>query len=143
MENEGGANVNVEAALNAVEQQAGAANEFTEFDPTLGGGEAEAVFSAERGEIAHNIVTNPPVSIPVVNNTGTDDEDDDQTDNVKNTNPAVARDGDKIETEWIARVQEVVKGTKSDPRKREEEILTLRKDYQKKRFGAAIIKGGS
>jgi hypothetical protein len=142
MENEGSANVNVEAALDAVEQQTGGAPEFIGADPTYGSGETEAVFSAERGEAAYNMVANPPAAIPVVDNTGTDDNDDDQTDNVKNTNPVVARDGDKIEPEWMARVQEVMKETKSDPRKREMEILALRKDYQKKRFGAAIMKGG-
>jgi len=142
MENEGGANVNVEAALSAVEQQTGAAEGFAEFDPTAGGGEAEAIFSAERGEVAHNMVANPPVIVPVVNNTGTDDDDDDQTDYVKNTNPAVAKDGDRIEAEWLARVQEVVKETKSDPYKREKMLNELKKDYRNKRFGGAIVKGG-
>jgi Txe/YoeB family toxin of Txe-Axe toxin-antitoxin module len=57
---------------------------------------------------------------------------------VKNTNPDVAEDNDKIEKEWVDRAKDIVNKTRDDPWLRDEEVKGLKADYLHKRFGRRI-----
>jgi Txe/YoeB family toxin of Txe-Axe toxin-antitoxin module len=57
---------------------------------------------------------------------------------VKNTNPDVADDSDKIEKEWVDKAKEIVSETRDDPWLREEKVIGLKADYLHKRFGRKI-----
>lgn len=45
-----------------------------------------------------------------------------------------AADEDEIEKEWVDRTKHIIKATKGDPYKREQQIVDVREEYQKKRF---------
>ena len=48
------------------------------------------------------------------------------------------RDGEKIEKVWVEKVRDVMKKTKDDPRKREDDVFEVKKDFIRKRFGREI-----
>lgn len=52
--------------------------------------------------------------------------------------PEVARDGDRMEKEWMDRAREVVKETKNDPNGRLLRVARLREDYMRKRFNRIL-----
>lgn len=52
--------------------------------------------------------------------------------------PEVARDGDRMEKEWMDRAREVVKETKNDPNGRLQKTARLREDYMRKRFNRIL-----
>ena len=52
--------------------------------------------------------------------------------------PEVARDGDRMEKEWMDRAREVVKETKNDPNGRLLKVARLREDYMRKRFNRIL-----
>lgn len=52
--------------------------------------------------------------------------------------PEVARDGDRMEKEWMDRAREVVKETKNDPNGRLQRTARLREDYMRKRFNRIL-----
>lgn len=51
------------------------------------------------------------------------------------TTPAIAKDADRIEYEWVDVVKQVVASTADDPRQREECIKDVQEDYLFKRYG--------
>ena len=51
------------------------------------------------------------------------------------------RDGEKLEGVWVTAVQNVMSGTKENPRERADRIFLLKKDLIRKRFNREI--GGS
>ena len=52
--------------------------------------------------------------------------------------PEVARDGDRMEKEWMDRAREVVRETKNDPNGRLLKVARLREDYMRKRFNRIL-----
>lgn len=48
------------------------------------------------------------------------------------------KDGEKIEKEWVDKVRNVISETRDDPRRREDDIFEVKKDFIKKRFGREI-----
>ena len=52
--------------------------------------------------------------------------------------PVAASDDDLIEKEWVDRAKKIVSETQADPYKREEAVLRLQRDYQKKRYGREL-----
>jgi Txe/YoeB family toxin of Txe-Axe toxin-antitoxin module len=75
-------------------------------------------------------------SPPVISGNGVGQSDDVGV--VKNTNPDVAEDNDKIEKEWVDRAKDIVNKTRDDPWLRDEEVKGLKADYLHKRFGRRI-----
>ncbi len=53
-------------------------------------------------------------------------------------NPAIAKDDDLIEKEWVNRAKKIVIETRDNPYQRDENISKLQKDYIKKRFGREL-----
>ena len=53
-------------------------------------------------------------------------------------NPAIAKDDDLIEKEWVNRAKKIVAETKDNPYKRDESISQLQRDYIKKRCGREL-----
>lgn len=49
--------------------------------------------------------------------------------------PAIAKDEDLIEKEWVDKAKQIVNQTKNDPHQREKGVTKLKVDYLKKRFG--------
>ena len=45
-----------------------------------------------------------------------------------------AADEDEIEKKWVDKTQEIISSTKGDPFEREKQIVSVREEYQKKRF---------
>ena len=45
-----------------------------------------------------------------------------------------AADEDEIEKKWVERTHEIIASTKGDPFEREKQIVSVREEYQKKRF---------
>lgn len=80
-----------------------------------------------------------PVVLPqvIVNNT-TQPTDTSSQGTVASSNPTAAKDSDSIEKEWISRIKQVLKDTKDDPYKKEEEVKDLKADYLDKRYGRKI-----
>lgn len=52
--------------------------------------------------------------------------------------PEVARDGDKMERDWMERAREVIKETKNDPNERLTKVALLREEYMRKRFNRVL-----
>jgi len=52
--------------------------------------------------------------------------------------PVAANDDDLIEKEWVDKAKRIVTETQADPYKREEAVLKLQRDYQKKRYGREL-----
>ncbi len=52
--------------------------------------------------------------------------------------PVAASDDDLIEKEWVDKAKKIVSETQADPYKREEAVLKLQRDYQKKRYGREL-----
>lgn len=52
--------------------------------------------------------------------------------------PAVAKDDDLIEKEWVDKAKKIVAETRNDPYKREEAVNKLQIDYMKKRYGREL-----
>jgi len=48
------------------------------------------------------------------------------------------KDGEGIEKEWVDKVQSIVKDTRDDPRRREDEVFAVKKNFVFKRFGRKI-----
>ncbi len=53
-------------------------------------------------------------------------------------NPQVAADDDLIEKEWVERAKRIIEETRDDPRKREQAVVQLQKDYLLKRYGKEL-----
>lgn len=52
--------------------------------------------------------------------------------------PEVAKDGDKMEVEWMARARKAISDTKNDPNKRLLDVALLREEYMRKRFNRIL-----
>lgn len=52
--------------------------------------------------------------------------------------PEVAKDGEKMEKEWMKRAQDVVAETRNDPSKRLVQAALLREEYMRKRFNRIL-----
>lgn len=52
--------------------------------------------------------------------------------------PEVARDGDKMEKDWMERARRAVHETKGDPNKRLLDVALLREEYMRKRFNRIL-----
>ena len=52
--------------------------------------------------------------------------------------PEVAKDGDKMEAEWMMRARRAISDTKNDPNKRLLDVALLREEYMRKRFNRIL-----
>lgn len=52
--------------------------------------------------------------------------------------PEVAKDGDKMEAEWMTRARRAIHETKNDPNKRLVDVALLREEYMRKRFNRIL-----
>ena len=52
--------------------------------------------------------------------------------------PEVAKDGDKMEVEWMERARKAISDTKNDPNKRLLDVALLREEYMRKRFNRIL-----
>ena len=52
--------------------------------------------------------------------------------------PEVARDGDKMEDEWMERARNVISETKGHPNERLTKAALLREEYMRKRFNRIL-----
>jgi hypothetical protein len=52
--------------------------------------------------------------------------------------PESAKDGNLIEKEWVQHLEQIVKDTKNNPHRREEEIKNVQADYLRKRLNYVV-----
>ena len=52
--------------------------------------------------------------------------------------PEVAKDGDKMEKDWMDRARRAIHETKNDPNKRLLDVALLREEYMRKRFNRIL-----
>jgi len=57
-------------------------------------------------------------------------------------NPAIAKDDDLIEREWVDKAKKIVAETQNDPYRQEEAVNKLQVDYMKKRYGKELDVAG-
>jgi hypothetical protein len=76
--------------------------------------------------------------VVVKNTTQTTSDNDDVVKNTTTDNPAIAKDTDKIEKEWVDKAKQIIAETKDDPHEKEERIKHLKSDYIEKRYGRKI-----
>ena len=109
--------------------------------------EGEQVASAEQGrnpglENAIGIVTvgaTEMVGAPTVAQmSGVLPHDNLTTEEIAIDAPEVARDGDKMEKDWMERARRAVNETKGDPNKRLLDVALLREEYMRKRFNRIL-----
>jgi len=107
---------------------------------TMEGGEAPKESVAEKvgeteGGVQQGMPAQPAMPVAVDDEqAGTDQVGDIQNDLVNLT----TRDSESIEKEWVNKVQDIVKETRDDPRRREDEVFEVKKNFIFKRFGRKI-----
>jgi hypothetical protein len=52
--------------------------------------------------------------------------------------PDVAADDDRIENQWVNKAKQIISETADDPRRREQAIGQLQREYLKKRYGKEL-----
>lgn len=57
------------------------------------------------------------------------------------SNPELADDGDLIEKDWVAKVQQILASTAHDPFEQTKQFSQLKADYMQKRYGKLIKSG--
>lgn len=78
-----------------------------------------------------------PVALPRQQQQGSAVMDDvDRTTDV--AVPALARNNDLIEKEWVARAKEIIEKTKDDPRLQSRDLTVFRADYMYKHYGRTL-----
>lgn len=53
-------------------------------------------------------------------------------------NPLTADDADVIEKAWVDRAKAIIRDTRDDPHRKEQEVSRLQADYLEKRFGVQV-----
>jgi len=114
-------------------------------------GEVENLGMAERGEVAKESVAEKvgeteggvkqgmtvQPEMPMAA-----DDDQAETDQVGGVQSDLVnlttKDGEGIEKEWVDKVQSIVRDTRDDPRRREDEVFAVKKNFIFKRFGRKI-----
>jgi Txe/YoeB family toxin of Txe-Axe toxin-antitoxin module len=124
----------------------GAAQPSERLDaPTVSGLSPEiGVFEAGSERVEQKAESQTPMATPsvmlpqvVVNDTTPPPANNDVKTTTSN-NPTTAKDSDSIEKEWVERVKQVLKDTKDDPYKKEEEVKALKLDYLEKRYNRKL-----
>ncbi len=77
------------------------------------------------------VFTPPVVPQPLAPTAAPDPSTDDD-------NPAVAGDADLIEKEWVDKAKKIIRDTRDDPYRREQEVNKLQIDYLQKRYGKQL-----
>lgn len=112
-----------------------------EATPSQVGGEIQPV-NVERGEVLPQgpppEPTFTPVAPPPLPVVPAPVADDAVVQPVVDDNPIAAADDELIEKEWVDKAKRIVKETRSDPYKQEDEVSKLQADYLKKRYGKDI-----
>jgi hypothetical protein len=87
---------------------------------------------SENSAIAADVGLTTILPTPVIDDNNVDDV------TTKDNMPAVAKDDDLIEKEWVNKAKEIVNETRDDPYKRDQEVNKLQVDYLKKRYGKEL-----
>ena len=90
-------------------------------------GAGQAMPSVSNGSVTNAVATDDDATMA---------DGDAQSDLVNLT----TKDGEKIEKEWVKKIENIVGGTRDDPRRREDEVFKVKKDFIFKRFGRKIGK---
>ena len=107
-----------------------------ELKSTVAGEAKKGEVTEKRVEVGSSIVQGMPTRpvVPAIADGKTGDDGSAKGDLVNLT----TKDGETIEKEWVKRIRDVMGETKENPRKREDEIFEIKKDFILKRFGRKI-----
>lgn len=95
--------------------------------------------NAERFEQRSESTSPPIIAAPVLPTPVVVVPADDTTNVVSDDGtPAIAKDDDLIEKEWVDKAKKIIVQTKDDPFRREQEVEKLQADYLRKRYGREL-----
>ncbi len=92
----------------------------------------------QRGEASLAQATVIPVLPAPVVTTPADDNANSTAAASDDDMPTIANDDDLIEKEWVDKAKKIIKETKDDPYRREQEVNKLQADYLRKRYGREL-----
>ncbi len=99
--------------------------------------------NGERNEVQQHMPPAEPAVVPTVPvipvlTPSLQDDNTPVAQTLMDDNPLSASDEDLIEREWVDKAKRIVRETRTDPYRQEDEVSKLQADYIKKRYGKDI-----